>query len=116
MRKNFDINLNIFQTIPIEPQDKTVKKGQLIFKSLDPLALACLFHLATSSKSSAIAICGLHGFISIQEAVAAARIEEDFGISKYGAVQGAHDLDEAVMYTMFASAKSLVNFAMLREY
>jgi hypothetical protein len=31
-------------------------------------------------------------------------------------VEGAHDLDEAVLYSTFGAAKSLINFAQLRDF
>lgn len=75
-----------------------------IFKELDPIALACLFHMATHCKSTAIALCTLYGHIPIEEAVLASRVDENFQVSKWGAVDGAHDLDEANMHTVFGSA------------
>ena len=57
----------------------------------------------------------MHGLISIEEAVRAARIDEDFQSSVFGVVEGAHDLDEAYLYAVFATAKSVVNLSMLRD-
>jgi len=34
---------------------------------------------------------------------------------RFGLVEGAHDLDEAFIYTTFSAAKTLVNFSMLRD-
>ena len=44
-------------------------------------------------------MCLVHGLITIEEAVKAARIDEDFQTEVFGVVEGAHDLDEAYMYS-----------------
>ena len=39
----------------------------------------------------------ISGELSLQDAVAAARVDEDFQVRHFGLVEGAHDLDEAVL-------------------
>ena len=71
--------------------------------------------MATSSKSSAIALCALYGHLTVDECVRAARVDEDFQIERFGLVEGAHDLDEAFLYTTFGAAKSLVDLSLIRD-
>lgn len=72
--------------------------------------------MAICSKSSSIALSLIHGHISIEEAVRSARIDEDFQTERFGMVQGAHDLDEAYLYSVFSTAKNIVNLAQLRHF
>ena len=78
---------------------------------MDPIALTCLFQMAISSKSAAISLCTLHGKLTIEDAVRASRIDEDYQIQTFGLVEGAHDLDESYLYTTFGAAKSIVNLS-----
>jgi chaperone required for assembly of F1-ATPase len=54
--------------------------------------------------------------ISIEEAVNIARVDENYQISHFGKVEGAHDFDEAHTLTQFATAKSFVNLCQLRDF
>jgi chaperone required for assembly of F1-ATPase len=49
--------------------------------------------------------------LSIEEAVRLSRIDEDHQTSTFGVVEGAHDLDEAYLYSVFSTAKNLSNLA-----
>jgi ATP synthase F1 complex assembly factor 2 len=51
--------------------------------------------LVTSSKSLVIAAAVLHGWLSVADAVKAARLEEDFQLEDWGMVEAGHDLDIA---------------------
>lgn len=49
----------------------------------------------TCSKSLVIAAALMHGRLSVADAVAAARLEEDFQLEDWGMVEAGHDLDIA---------------------
>ena len=83
----------------------------MILRNLDPMALCCLFNAAAASQSTLIPLLFLNDHLSLEEALRAARIEEDYQTSKNGVVQGAHDLDEANLAATFGTAKTIVNFA-----
>jgi hypothetical protein len=57
--------------------------------------LAAAEQLITSSKSVVIAAALLYGRINVAQAVAAARIEEEFQLEDWGMVEAGHDLDIA---------------------
>lgn len=101
--------------IPQVQNSDTVSTVRDIVTSLDPLALTCLFKMTQSSKSAAISLCTLYGHLTVEQAVKAARTDENFQIEKFGLVEGAHDLDETNLYTTFTSAKTIVNLAQLRD-
>lgn len=115
MNEEFGIKLNIFESLYSVDLDKSILKAKQIVQELDPISLTCLFQMAISAKSTAIALCALHGKLTIEEAVRASRIDEDYQIQTFGLVEGAHDLDESFLYTTFGAAKSIVNLSQLRE-
>ena len=80
MNEDFGIKLNIFENIYSVDLDKSILKAKQIVQDLDPISLTCLYQMAISSKSCAIALCTLHGKLAIEEAVRASRIDEDYQI------------------------------------
>lgn len=56
------------------------------------------------------------GDLTLQEALNIARCDENYQTKNFGIVEGAHDYDEAHTMTTFATAKTLVNFAQLRDF
>lgn len=80
MNEEFGIKLNIFESLYSVDLDKSILKAKQIVQDLDPIALTCLYQMAISAKSTAIALCALHGKLTIEEAVRASRIDEDYQI------------------------------------
>lgn len=110
--KTFD-GLNIFDEQPAE----AVARTEELVSDLDYFVLNSLFQVTIGSKSSAIALALIHGgHISVEQAVRLARIDEDFQTKYFGVVQGAHDLDEAYLYSVFSTAKTIVNLSALRDF
>jgi hypothetical protein len=54
--------------------------------------------------------------ISLEEAVSVARVDEQHQQSIFGVVEGAHDFDQANMLTVFATARSVVGLAGIRDF
>jgi chaperone required for assembly of F1-ATPase len=96
MKVRFGIELKSFESL-VDEQDPSAEKAGPFFESLDPWALSCLNQMASACKSAAIAMSVISGELSLQDAVAAARVDEDFQVRHFGLVEGAHDLDEAVL-------------------
>lgn len=87
-----------------------------MFKTLDNYTLFSLYTVATSAKSTAIAMAFLlKNDLSIHEAVEIARVDENYQSKHFGRVEGAHDFDEAATLTTFATAKNIINLSRLRE-
>ena len=114
MKRDFGITLRAFEGLDEEP-DPSIEKSIDFFCSLDPVALSCISSMANAAKSAAIAMCLATDSLSIEEAVRAARVDEDFQVSHFGLVEGAHDLDETTTYGAFATAKTVINLAKLRD-
>lgn len=47
--------------------------------------------------------------LSIKDAVDIARVDENYQSNHFGKVEGAHDYDQAVTLTTFATAKNIIN-------
>jgi ATP synthase F1 complex assembly factor 2 len=110
LEKDFGIKLKVFHNIQMEPQDSSVTKLLPMLSTFDNFVLFSLYSVAISAKSTAIALSFLlRDHISIEEAVAIARVDENYQSKHFGRVEGAHDLDEAGSLTTFASAKNLIN-------
>lgn len=70
---------------------------------LDDWRLAAAEQLVTSSKSVVITAALLGGRLDVREAVAAARLEEEFQLEDWGMVEAGHDLDIADTHTRIAA-------------
>lgn len=69
------------------------------------------FHTATAAgKSAVIAMAQSEFQVSPEEAVAAARVEEDFQVSRFGHMEGAHDIDSANAVLNAATASTVFRF------
>lgn len=120
LKERFDITLKIWHTIYMDPQDISVKKIEPILDNLDPIVLNSLYQITQVSKSAALALTLLYkdgvDRMTIEEAVNVARVDEHFQQSKNGFVEGAHDFDKINTFTTFASARSLTQLALLRDF
>lgn len=67
----------------------------LLSSGLDHWHLAAAEQLTSTCKSVVLAAALLRGHIGPAEALAAARLEEDFQVEEWGRVEAGHDLDEA---------------------
>ena len=54
--------------------------------------------------------------MTLEEAVSIARVDEQHQQSIFGIVEGAHDFDQANMLTVFATARSVVGLASIRNF
>eukprot|EP00879_Flechtneria_rotunda_P009007 GHRR01009430.1.p1 GENE.GHRR01009430.1~~GHRR01009430.1.p1 ORF type:complete len:397 (+),score=186.38 GHRR01009430.1:440-1630(+) len=79
--------------------DQAVAAVEQYLKGLDAWHLAAAEQLISASKSVVIAAALLHNRVTIGQAVAAARVEEDFQLEDWGMVEAGHDLDIADMQT-----------------
>ena len=57
LKKEFDIEMKVWDTIPMEDQDKSIRNLNPILDKLDPHTLTSLFTIASHAKSTAIASC-----------------------------------------------------------
>jgi chaperone required for assembly of F1-ATPase len=76
-----------------------------------------MYSIAQTAKSTAIAMALiLNDDLPIKEAVDIARVDENYQSKHFGRVEGAHDFDEALTLSTFATAKNVINLCKLREF
>lgn len=77
-----------------ETSDKTLEVLRKRLNAMCPWELTCAFALSAATKSLLIGLKTLRGELSVDEAIAAARVEEETQIEEWGLVEGGHDLDQ----------------------
>lgn len=77
--------------IPHSPATHARIKG--IVERLEPFALTCLQAATMESKSLILALTLVARARSLQQIIAASRVEEEFQIGIWGVVEGGHDMD-----------------------
>jgi ATP synthase F1 complex assembly factor 2 len=86
----------------------TVRRIQALLESLPSLELAAVQCITMDCKSLVIALALAHRLITVQEAFAAARVEEQFNIDEWGLVEGGHDFDITHSELQLTAASSLL--------
>lgn len=93
--REFEIRLGVSRGSHrrIEHPKETVARLAGVVGGMDVLALACLQSATAESKSLLVALALLFRAADLEACLAAARLEEEFQIGLWGAVEGGHDLD-----------------------
>ena len=77
-----------------ETSEGTLETLRKRLHSMCPWELTCAFALSAATKSLLIGLKTLRGELTVEEAIAAARVEEEAQIEEWGLVEGGHDLDQ----------------------
>ena len=77
-------------------------------RSLDAWTLAAVDQATAASKSLVVAAALAHGRVGVEEALRAARLEEDHQTGEWGVVEAGHDLDACDAAARVASAAVLL--------
>ena len=80
--------------------------------SLSDFQLQALFLFTNVCKSLTIGLALVHGRLSIDDAISAARLEEEYQISQWGMVEGGHDVDRAHINVQVAGGRVLLRSAL----
>ena len=109
MSTEYDIRLGTTQTI-IKPQhsENYLERLDQVLRSLNDAELCALYSITTVCKSLSIGMAVIKRFITIDEAVAAARTEEEYQIKLWGMVEGGHDVDRAHIRVQVSSASTFL--------
>lgn len=67
--------------------------------------------LASTMKSTSLAISVMNGFLEVEQAVECANIEENYQSSKFGKVEGSHDVQDSLNLLVISSAKLFNHFS-----
>lgn len=77
----------------VQHQPQVRPKLHRVLGLLDPFSLTCLQCATMESKSILVALALLGRELTLEQAIAASRVEEEFQIEIWGAVEGGHDMD-----------------------
>jgi len=97
-----------------EQSDEAVGALNKFLRELGDYEMAALDAIGGVTKSTIISINVLDGNISVEEAIAASRLEEDIQMEKWGLVEGGHDIDIADVRVRVASPSVFLQLAGLR--
>ena len=61
-----------------EPDPAVREQAMDLLDSYDPYTITCLNAIAITTKSSVLALCLINNYITLEEALRAARLDEDF--------------------------------------
>lgn len=83
---------------------------------LDDWSLVAVDSAAATAKSALVAVALLHGAITAEQAVHAARSEERWQAKVWGTVEGGHDLDDADTAVRLAAADTIFRLVQMYPY
>ena len=93
---------------PTRHDEASVGRVRNILSDLNAWELSAVLSMTTSCKSLVVALAVLHGKVSAEQAVAAARVDEEYQLSRWGLVEGGHDVDRAHINVKVAAASSML--------
>ena len=79
-----------------------------VLRTLSNSELCALYSVTTVCKSLSIGMAVIKRFITVDEAVLAARTEEEYQIKLWGMVEGGHDVDRAHIRVQISSASTFL--------
>jgi len=114
-RKEFgavDVSDSIFGPAQNEKTSDVIRKR---LHGMCPWELTCAFALCASTKSLLIGLMTLRGELTVDEAIAAARVEEEMQIAEWGLVEGGHDLDQLDIRVRVTAPVMLMKFRAMKD-
>lgn len=72
-------------------------------------SLTAVFNASASCKSLLTGMALIRGVIDVDQAMAAARVEEDMQIEEWGLVEGGHDIDLADIRVRLLGPRVMIN-------
>lgn len=91
--------------VPIHNRIQGVER---FIQGLDNWRLLAVHTLAATAKSACIAVAVYDRKLPVEDAIAAARVEEEFQIARYGECEGSHDLDRVNVRTLMWSSDTFL--------
>ena len=92
-----------------EQPPEVMRAAEKRLQSLDPFELTAVFNVSASAKSLLTGMALIRGVIDVDQAMAAARVEEDAQIEEWGLVEGGHDVDIADIRVRVSSPRVMMN-------
>lgn len=104
---NMELMLH-FSVIPEAQPEETINGLRLLLHNTTDWELGCLDTLVSRTKSLVLGLALWKGPFSVDQCIAASRIEEDHNIAEWGECEGAHDLDKVDIYKHVAAATAFL--------
>lgn len=92
----------------VDQPPEVVEGARRWLEAADDWELTGITAASAAAKSLVVSVNVAHGACSIEDAVAAARTEEDWQAEEWGLVEGGHDVDVADMRARIASASTFL--------
>jgi ATP synthase mitochondrial F1 complex assembly factor 2 len=95
LNKKLQIDLQTTQAMNGRNQqsENTVVTIHRVVEAMDDFTLACLQSATIECKSIVLGLAFVGRLISLEESIAASRLEEEFQLEIWGVVEGGHDMD-----------------------
>ncbi|KAI9034379.1 hypothetical protein DFJ74DRAFT_649336 [Hyaloraphidium curvatum] len=101
----FGCDVKVTDGIEAITQDpKTVETLRAAVEALDPFELAAFERMVLNTKSYIISLAVVRRFLNVEEATAAARVELEHQINRWGEVEDTHDVDREEIRRQIGSA------------
>eukprot|EP00188_Purpureofilum_apyrenoidigerum_P003558 Plantae.Rhodophyta-Purpureofilum_apyrenoidigerum.ctg376.p1 GENE.Plantae.Rhodophyta-Purpureofilum_apyrenoidigerum.ctg376~~Plantae.Rhodophyta-Purpureofilum_apyrenoidigerum.ctg376.p1 ORF type:complete len:288 (-),score=35.11 Plantae.Rhodophyta-Purpureofilum_apyrenoidigerum.ctg376:1103-1966(-) len=106
MSREHSVILPVTDELSATSQPPAVKeKFEKLLHKLNNIEFAAMESAISTSKSFSIGLALRSGFLNAQQAIAAARCDEEFQARVWGEVEGGHDIDRAdISVRLFAAA------------
>lgn len=96
-----------------EQPESVVRNAEKRLRAMDAFELTATFNAAASAKSLLIGMALIRGAVDVEQAMKAARVEEDFQIDEWGLVEGGHDIDAADIKVRLTAPRVMMNLLKL---
>lgn len=116
LKRSFDIECHTTESFAARLQHppSTHARMSAIVDTLDPFSLTCLQCATMEAKSVVLGLALLCRQVTLEQARAASRVEEECQIEWWGAVEGGHDMDRLNNAVSLSSVGTFMGL-MLRE-
>lgn len=95
LNRNMGVNLEPTTNLSskIVHDEETIAKFRTVLERMDHFSLACVQGVVMECKSIVLAFSFLSGYLTLEQAKIASRLEEEFQVEIWGLVEGGHDMD-----------------------
>ena len=107
-----EVSHSIFGPPGDEKTDAALRKR---LHGMCPWELTCAFAICASTKSLLIGLRTIRGEMTVDEAIAAARVEEELQIAEWGLVEGGHDIDQLDIRVRVTAPVLLMKFRAMKD-
>jgi len=110
LSKKFGVRIETTEALigPVPHPPESLNKMRDVVELMDPLTLSALQCATMECKSFILGLSLVSRVITVKEAQECARIEEEFQIENWGAIENGHDLDRIGATVQLSAASTLL--------